>query len=75
MSYPFLGMNSWLEDVKLWRNVHASLITAIRDELVPDPLIINYSQPPRPSLSAADMVWAMQYLAANGSGHGEHTPT
>lgn len=35
MSYPFLGMNPWLEDVKLWRNVHASLITAIRDVLAP----------------------------------------
>lgn len=35
MSYPFPGMNPWLEDAKIWRNVHLSLINAIRDELAP----------------------------------------
>lgn len=33
MSYPFPGMNPWLEDPNLWRDVHLSLIAAIRDDL------------------------------------------
>ncbi len=35
MTYPFPGMNPWLEDPDLWRDVRHSLITAIRDELSP----------------------------------------
>jgi hypothetical protein len=35
MSYPFPGMNPWLEDVRLWRDVHTSVITTIRDILAP----------------------------------------
>jgi len=35
MSYPFPGMNPWLEDAKIWRNVHLSLINALRDVLAP----------------------------------------
>ncbi|MEM7536740.1 MAG: DUF4058 family protein [Chloroflexota bacterium] len=35
MSYPFPGMNPWLEESRLWKNVHNTLIVAIRDELVP----------------------------------------
>lgn len=35
MSYPFPGMNPWLEDSKIWRNVHLSLINALRDDLAP----------------------------------------
>ena len=35
MSYPFPGMNPWLEDPRIWRNVHQSLITALRDLLAP----------------------------------------
>lgn len=35
MSYPFPGMNPWLEDAKIWRNVHLSLINALRDDLAP----------------------------------------
>lgn len=35
MSYPFPGMNPWLEDSKIWRNVHLSLINALRDVLAP----------------------------------------
>jgi len=35
MSYPFPGMNPWLEDVRLWRGVHARLITALADVLAP----------------------------------------
>jgi hypothetical protein len=33
MSYPFPGMNPWLENPQLWRGVHQRLITAIGDEL------------------------------------------
>ncbi|MEM7538337.1 MAG: DUF4058 family protein [Chloroflexota bacterium] len=33
MSYPFPGMNPWLEESRLWKNVHNTLITSIRDEL------------------------------------------
>ena len=35
MAYPFPGMNPWLETSRLWRDVHTSLITAIRDILAP----------------------------------------
>ncbi len=35
MSYPFPGMNPWLEDRSLWPDVHNSLITATRDVLAP----------------------------------------
>ncbi|MFN8492884.1 MAG: DUF4058 family protein [Caldilineaceae bacterium] len=35
MSYPFPGMNPWLENPQLWRNVHVSLMNAIRDALAP----------------------------------------
>lgn len=35
MSYPFPGMNPWLEHPALWPDVHNSLITAIRDVLSP----------------------------------------
>src|SRR5262245_18242058 len=35
MSYLLPGMNPWLENPLLWPNVHLSLISAIRDELVP----------------------------------------
>lgn len=35
MSYPFPGMNPWLEEARIWRNVHQSLITALRDILAP----------------------------------------
>lgn len=35
MSYPFPGMNPWLEDSRIWRNVHVSLINSIRDILAP----------------------------------------
>lgn len=35
MSYPFPGMNPWLENPELWRNVHLSLINALRDSLAP----------------------------------------
>jgi hypothetical protein len=38
-------------------------------------LILDYSQPPDPPLSAADMAWAMQCLAVNGKEHGEPSPT
>lgn len=34
-SYPFPGMNPWLENPQLWRDVHHSLISALRDELAP----------------------------------------
>lgn len=33
MSYPFPGMNPWLENHRLWKDVHARLITAIGDSL------------------------------------------
>ncbi len=32
---PFPGMDPWLEHPAIWLDVHNSLITAIRDELVP----------------------------------------
>lgn len=35
MSYSLPGMNPWLEDTRIWRNVHQSLITALRDILAP----------------------------------------
>jgi hypothetical protein len=35
MPYPFPGMNPWLESPALWRDVHHSLIGALRDELAP----------------------------------------
>ena len=35
MSYPWPGMNPWLENAALWPNVHLSLISALRDELSP----------------------------------------
>jgi hypothetical protein len=35
MSYPFPGMNPWLEHPWLWRDVHHTLISAIRDDLAP----------------------------------------
>ncbi|MFQ5614925.1 MAG: DUF4058 family protein [Anaerolineales bacterium] len=34
-TYPFPGMNPWLEDSKLWRGIRLSLINAIRDYLAP----------------------------------------
>lgn len=33
MSYPFPGMNPWLERPGMWRDVHHSLISALRDDL------------------------------------------
>ena len=35
MPTPFPGMDPYLENPRLWPNVHSSLIIAIRDELVP----------------------------------------
>lgn len=35
MSYPFPGMDPWLEQPALWRDVHHSLISALRDDLSP----------------------------------------
>jgi len=35
MAHPFPGMNPWLENPAIWRNVHYSLIAALRDELAP----------------------------------------
>ncbi len=35
MRPPFPGMDPWLEHPAIWLDVHNSLITAIRDELVP----------------------------------------
>lgn len=35
MSYSLPGMNPWLENPLLWRNVHLTLISALRDELIP----------------------------------------
>ena len=32
MRPPFPGMDPWLEDLKLWLDLHNSLITAIRDD-------------------------------------------
>ena len=34
-SYPFPGMNPWLENPALWRDVHHTLISALRDALAP----------------------------------------
>ena len=33
MTYPFPGMNPWLESPALWHDVHQSLIIALRDDL------------------------------------------
>jgi hypothetical protein len=33
MAYPFPGMNPWLEDSRIWRDVHNRLMNAIGDEL------------------------------------------
>ncbi|MEM7134719.1 MAG: DUF4058 family protein [Chloroflexota bacterium] len=33
MPYPFPGMNPWLENRRLWKDVHARLITSIGDSL------------------------------------------
>ncbi len=38
MRPPFPGMDPWLEHPDLWPDVHNSLITAIRDELMPSVL-------------------------------------
>lgn len=35
MPYAFPGMNPWMEDSRLWRSVHVSLINGIRDLLAP----------------------------------------
>ncbi len=35
MSYPFPGMNPWLERPALWRDLHHSLISALADDLSP----------------------------------------
>lgn len=35
MPYPFPGMNPWLENHRLWKDVHVSLISAIREVLAP----------------------------------------
>ncbi len=35
MRPPFPGMDPWLEDLRLWLDLHNSLITAIRDAIVP----------------------------------------
>lgn len=35
MSYPFPGMNPWLENPTLWKGVHQRLITALADLLAP----------------------------------------
>jgi hypothetical protein len=35
MPHPFPGMNPWLEQPALWRNVHASLIIELRNLLAP----------------------------------------
>lgn len=34
-TYPFPGMNPWLENPQLWRDVHHSLLSSLRDELSP----------------------------------------
>ncbi|MEM7534718.1 MAG: DUF4058 family protein [Chloroflexota bacterium] len=33
MSYPFPGMNPWLEDSRLWKGVHTRLLTRLGDTL------------------------------------------
>jgi hypothetical protein len=35
MTYPFPGMNPWLENSALWRDAHHRLITAMADDLAP----------------------------------------
>jgi hypothetical protein len=35
MTYPFPGMNPWLDDVRLWRGVHLRLINAFGNALAP----------------------------------------
>jgi len=35
MSYPFPGMNPWLEDPLVWKSVHQRMITALADVLAP----------------------------------------
>jgi hypothetical protein len=35
MPHPFPGVNPWLENPPLWRDVHHSLISALRDDLAP----------------------------------------
>ena len=35
MSYPFPGMNPWLENPTLWKSVHQRLITMLADVLAP----------------------------------------
>lgn len=35
MTYPWPGMNPWLENHLLWRSVHHSLISALQDYLAP----------------------------------------
>ena len=35
MSYPFPGMNPWLENPTLWKGIHQRLITALADILAP----------------------------------------
>ena len=35
MTYPWPGMNPWLENTSLWRDFHHRLITALADELGP----------------------------------------
>ncbi|RRR73101.1 MAG: DUF4058 family protein [Candidatus Viridilinea halotolerans] len=35
MPTPFPGMDPYLEDARLWPNVHSSLIVALRDDLAP----------------------------------------
>lgn len=35
MTYPFPGMNPWLERPALWHDVHHSLLSALRDDLAP----------------------------------------
>ena len=35
MSYPFPGMNPWLENPAVWKGIHQRLITALADVLAP----------------------------------------
>lgn len=35
MTYPFPGMNPWLENPLLWHDVHQSLSIALRENLAP----------------------------------------
>lgn len=35
MSYPFPGMNPWLEDPRFWRSIHQRMITGLADLLAP----------------------------------------